>query len=336
MSVKRLLAKIATGGRGPSSLKGLLDGGYLTVAKQPKDNQLVFSAKADTRLYLFPIDHDYPGRSAAMHNAVFQQFGMNRRAAFVIGAPKDVGAIMHALREDPIYAGGGAGSGFKDTVIPFLDRLDPVAEAVGAANVIAREGRDLVGYNTDGLGFVVGLLSEYPRAIIGRKVVILGAGGTAAPIAYEIAKKTPRELVILNRTVSRAERIADMIRSMTDARAGGEDLIGAELESADLVINTSNKGAQPNEAFSAFAPMTGDADADLAVSRANLERLPKAAIVADILLEEDTLTLKLARERGHPIHSGRLMNLHQAVPAFKLMTGLTDDALQSLMANAPG
>ena len=73
-----------------------------------------------------------------------------------------------------------------------------------------------------------------------------------------------------------------------------------------------------------------------AKSLANLKRLPKKAIVADILLEDMPLTLKLARQAGHRTHSGRHMNLFQAVPAFKILTGLdkSDRKLLKLMRKA--
>jgi shikimate dehydrogenase len=216
--------------------------------------------------------------------------------------------------------GGGAGSGFKDKVAPHLDGLDQSAEAIGSVNVIAREDGKLIGYNTDGIGFVNGLLEEYPNCIQGQKVVILGAGGTALPIAYEMAQQSAAEIVICNRTVAKAENIAQLILPFVSARAVGEDQIGAELASAGVVVNTSNKGAQPNEAYSAFAGMTGDPENDMTQSKANLAQLPADAIVADILLEADTTTLRMAREHGNRVHSGQHMNLHQAVPAFKIMT----------------
>ena len=109
-------------------------------------------------------------------------------------------------------------------------------------------------------------------------------------------------------------------------------MIGAELEGAGVVVNTSNKGAQPNERFSAFAPMTGDAEADMAVSLANLERLPRDAIVADILLEDMPLTLKLAAGRGNPTHSGRHMqgcghDVVARLPHVDLVIGIDADPL---------
>jgi shikimate dehydrogenase len=273
-----------------------------------------------------------------MHNAVFAKYRLPYRSCFMIGDPARVGEIMAGLRECAIYSGGGAGSGFKDKIAPSLDGLAPSAQAIGSVNVIARNASGLVGHNTDGIGFVAGLLNEYPGCIAGKKVVILGAGGTALPIAYELAKQGPGEVVIVNRTVAKGQVIADLIAPMARARAVGEDVLGDELATAGLVVNTSNKGAQPNEKFSAFAAMTGDVAWDLAQSKANLARLPKRAIVADILLEDLPLTLKLAREARHRTHSGRHMNLFQAAPAFKILTGLDkpDGVLLKIMRKAVG
>ena len=321
---------------GPVGIGGLLRAGLISVAAQPRDNAIDPEDRKLRRVYVFLIDHDYPGGSAAMHNAVFARYRLPFRSCFMIGDPAKAGEIFAGLRSDPRYFGGGAGSGFKDKIGPHLDRLDRSAETIGSVNVIGRDGRAFIGHNTDGIGFVRGLLDEYPNSIAGKKVVILGAGGTALPISYELSKCKPKEVVISNRTVSKAEQIAKLISPFASARATGEDTIGDELAGAGLVVNTSNKGAQPNERFSAFAPMTGDVAADMAISLQNLARLPKEAIVADILLEDQPLTLKLAVEHGNRTHSGRHMNLFQAVPAFKILTGVNkpDKQLLALMRGA--
>lgn len=329
----------SSGSRPPlSGIRELIDRGLLQVASQPKNNALDLSDRQLKRLYVFLIDHDYPGGSAAMHNAVFAAYELPFRSCFMIGDPGRVGEIFALLRADPAYSGGGAGSGFKDKIAPSLDKLAPSAKTIGSVNVIARESGAFVGHNTDGIGFVAGLLAEYPGSVVGQKIVILGAGGTALPIAYELAKCGPAEIVISNRTVAKAEHIARLIAPLVPSRAVGEDTIGDELATAGLVVNTSNKGAQPNEKFSAFAPMTGNVEADMAVSLANAARLPQSAIVADILLEAMPLTLKLAADRGIRTHSGRHMNLFQAVPAFKIITGQDkpDDEVLALMRAAIG
>jgi len=318
------------------SIQDLFAEGLLQVAEQPKNNKLDLSTIGDLKVLFFPIDHDYPGGSAAMHNAVFERYDLPYRSCFVVADPANVEAIFTVLKADSNYMGGGAGSGFKDKVGPHLDGLDQSAEAIGSVNVIAREDGKLIGYNTDGVGFVNGLLGEYADCIRGKKIVILGAGGTALPIAYEMAQNSPAEIVICNRTVSKAEKIAELISPFCKARGVGEDCINEELATAGVVVNTSNKGAQPNEAYSAFAAMTGDPAADMENSKANLARLPSDAIVADILLEPETTTLRMAQGNGNRTHSGQHMNLHQAVPAFKMITKLDkpNDELAETMSGA--
>lgn len=323
--------------RGPlSAIQDMIDSGLVSVAAQPRNNALDLRDRKLKRLYVFLIDHDYPGGSAAMHNAVFARYGLPYRSCFMIGDPARVGEIFAGLKSCGVFHGGGAGSGFKDKIAPSLDDLAPSAAVIGSVNVIAREGQRFVGHNTDGVGFVAGLLNEYKNCVSGKKVVILGAGGTALPISYELAKQHPSEVVVVNRTIAKGQTIADLIAPLTSARAVGEDVIGDELADAGLVVNTSNKGAQPNEKFSAFAAMTGDVALDLAQSKSNLARLPRSAIVADILLEDLPLTLKLARDAGHRTHSGRHMNLFQAAPAFRILTGLkkSDKTLLKIMRQA--
>jgi shikimate dehydrogenase len=321
-----------------TAVRTLVDSGLVKIAAQPKNNALNLNDRRLKRLYVFLIDHDYPGGSAAMHNAVFANYRLPYRSCFMVGDPKNIAEIFAGLKHCSIYSGGGAGSGFKDKIPPLLDDLDASAKTIGSVNVIARNGARCTGYNTDGVGFVAGLEAEHRNAIAGKKVVILGAGGTALPISYEIARCKPSEVVIVNRTISKGEAIAQLIKPFAPARAVGEDVLGDELVGAGLVVNTSNKGAQPNEKFSAFAAMTGDVAKDMEASKANLKRLSKGAIVADILLEDQTLTLKMAKDAGFRTHSGRHMNLYQAVPAFKILTGLDkpDRALLRLMRKALG
>ena len=170
----------------PGSLAPIADmvaSGLVAIAAQPRNNALNLSDARLKRLYVFLIDHDYPGGSAAMHNAVFARFRLPYRSCFLVGDPARVGDIMAGLRQCGVYFGGGAGSGFKDKIGPFLDDLAPSARTIGSVNVIARDQGRFVGHNTDGIGFVAGLLSEYPKAIAGQKVVILGAGVAALAVS---------------------------------------------------------------------------------------------------------------------------------------------------------
>ena len=319
------------------TIQSLFENGTITLAQKPKNNELDISQLANYKLLIIPIDHDYSGGSAAMHNAVFEQFLPNYRTAFVVANPENAQDIFETFRNDPLYVGGGVGSGFKDKAIDYLDELDDSAKITGSVNVVKKRDNKLIGYNTDGVGFLKGLTTEYADAVKDKNIVLLGAGGTALPIAYELARANPKKITILNRTLAKAEHIAKLISPYTSAYAFGEEEIGAQLASADLVINTSNKGADSFKAYSAFGPITKDYNHDLLVAKENLSHLPKQAIVADILLEDESTTLRMAREAGYKIHNGKSMNLYQAVPALKIMAPLdniSESTLEKIMRKA--
>jgi len=319
------------------SIINLFENKTISLAKQPRDNYYDISkiknGSCSKQLLIIPIDHDYPGGSAVMHNKVFDEYDLPFRTFFVVADPVDTEQIFDGFRNDPLYIGGGVGSGFKNKVIDYLDELDESARVIGSVNVVSKKNGKLVGYNTDGIGFVNGLLAEYPNSINGKNVIILGAGGTALPIAYEISKKQPNQVIIINRTISKAKKISELIEPYVATKFGGEADLESAILDADLVINTTNKGAQPNELYSAFGPMSADVDDDRKKAMENHSKLSQRAIVADILLEDETLTLKLAREHGNRIHNGKSMNLHQAVPALKIITGIdeSDELIEKLM-----
>lgn len=318
-------------------INDLFQNKMMQLAKLPKNNNIDLSKLNNYKLLIIPIDHDYPGGSATMHNAVFEKYLPNYRTMFVVANPSNVKEIFQTFKADPLYVGGGVGSGFKDKVIPYLDSLDESAKIIGSVNVVKKQNNKLIGYNTDGIGFLKGLLNEYPNSIQNKKIVFLGAGGTTLPIAYEISKNNPKEIVIINRTIEKAQKISDLISKYSSSRYVGEDEIANELKNADLVINTSNKGAHPFENYSAFAPITTDYHFDEKIAKQNLSNLPKTAIVADILLEKETKTLQFAREFGYQTHDGKSMNLYQAVPALKIMAPINyipDETLEKIMRNA--
>jgi len=307
------------------TIEDLFNRGIIKLAKLPKDNELDINNLDNLKLLLIPIDHDYPGGSACMHNAVFRESNLNYRTAFIVADPIHTEVIINTFREDSRYIGGGVGSGFKDKAIDYLDELDESAKIIGSINVIRKENNKLIGYNTDGIGYVKGLLKEHPYAIADKNIVMLGAGGTGLAIAYEITKHNPKKITIINRTIEKAKHIAESIKKYSNSAYDGEKNIVNYLDDADLVINVSNKGAGKLIDYCAFAPITSSIEEHNNLAVTNLSRLARNAIVSDIILEEKSNTLKLAEQHGYTIHDGKSMNLYQAVPALKLMTGLSFD-----------
>jgi len=305
----------------------------LTYAREPKDNP----ENLDFPAYTIPlIEHDYPAKTPVMWNAAYREFGINAGNIMLVGDPKQCGHILDVFRKDAKYKGGGAGVGFKDEVIPFLDELDPLAKEIGAVNFIMKtpDGKSK-GFNTDGAGYAQGLEEIFKRKneeLVGKKAVVLGAGGAGNAVAFALAEKGMK-VVILNRTVTKARDLADKInryfkKTETDemVRFGGEELIVAEVKDADAVVNVSTKGSAGElERYSALAPVVLPANEEnirenLKRAEAVLRAVPRNAIISDIVLgKEATPLLKSAQNAGFDILDGIPMVINQGVEAFWLL-----------------
>ncbi len=100
-----------------------------------------------------------------------------------------VDEIIEAFRKDTKYMGGGAGVGFKEKILPYLDKTVP--ENLKAVNIIVKEGDSLVGYNTDAFGLTLSIehkLKEIGKELSGSYVVVFGAGGVAKEFARKIVE----------------------------------------------------------------------------------------------------------------------------------------------------
>mgnify|MGYP000729630682 CR=1 FL=1 len=274
---------------------------------------------------------DYPALTPFLWNEVFKQFDFERRNIRLFGNPENIKVIFQALKLDRRYIGGDVGVGFKDKAWQLVDEIDPLAKMMRAINVVVRlSGSKLKGYNTDGLGYRLSLeekLKEQGKPLAGQKVVILGAGGTGNAIAFALAEAEV-QVVILNRTVSKAEDLAGRINSYFGkglAMAGGRNLIRQEVKGAAAIVSAIDDPGADLDKCCALGeinyPLTKiDLDQNLAAAREILEQLPKDVIISDVMLREsDTATISEAKKIGLPTLDGRSMVLYQAIEAFWLV-----------------
>ena len=297
------------------------------IAQNPENNpRELMSDKLSVTL----IEHDYPGRTPAMWNSAYERSGFPGQSVMLVGDTTNVTEILSAAKSDDRYLGGGAGVGFKDIVVHHLDELDPLAEAIGAVNLIAKtpEG-NLRGYNTDGIGFRIGLekvLAENGDNLRDKQVLILGAGGTGNAIALALAEAGAK-LTILNRTTEKAEALAERANRFvgdTVAKAGSESDIPEAAAKSDVIINVSTKGASGRfQEFAALAPaQEGDSESNLKTSGEVLDTVQPKTIVCDVILgTEDTPTIRLAKERGLTTIDGIPMVVNQGVEAIWIVHG---------------
>jgi shikimate dehydrogenase len=191
-----------------------------------------------------PVEHSL---SPTMHNAAFDVLGLNLVYVAFNVKPNELesavlGAKMLGIR------GLNVTMPHKNAVIKYLDKLDCSATGIGAVNTVLNENGKLVGYNTDGIG-ALAALQENGVYTEEKKVVLLGAGGSAQAIAYEVSQEAD-ELVILNRTVANAQRLAVSLRKNMDSTVRADVLsagvLKRELADADVLVNATSVGMQPN------------------------------------------------------------------------------------------
>lgn len=254
----------------------------------------------------YPVEHSL---SPIMHNAAFQHLGLDYvYVAFTVPHER-LGEAISGIRGLGIR-GVNVTMPHKISVIKYLEGLDENAKLAGSVNTILNMDGQLVGYTTDGLG-AFNALKYAGSDPLGKKIVILGAGGASRSISFTLAKYA-RELVILNRTLRRAEELVGEIRRVIgfeNIRAGPllEKILEGELKDADILINATSVGMRPN-------------DDETPVKK---ELLHGNLTVFDIVYDPlETRLLREAKSVGAKTVDGLSMLVHQGALSFEIWTGV--------------
>lgn len=193
----------------------------------------------------------------------------------------------------------------KEAAAVCADRLSATAELLGAVNCIVNDGGLLVGHNTDGEGFIRALRHGFDFDPRGRRCVVFGAGGSARAIVLALADSGADEIVVVNRTLGRAERAAALAGDRGEVVA--PEGIGPDIADADLVVNATSVGM--GEPSSADVPFDGSL-------------LHEGQLLVDIVYKPlETPLLASARASGATVANGVPMLAHQAAVQFELWTG---------------
>jgi shikimate dehydrogenase len=258
-----------------------------------------------------PVKHS---RSPLIHNHWIGEHGLDGVYERAEVRPDAFPAFVTHLAEAG-FCGANVTVPHKEAAFRIAEIDDPVASALEAANLLWLEDGALRGANTDVAGFLANLDESAPGwdGDLGRAVVV-GAGGAARAVVHGLLGRGAGEVVVLNRSRSRAEEIAARFGPrvrVADAAAGAEALAGAAL-----LVNATSLG------------MAGQPPLDLA-----LDGLPEAAIVNDLVyVPIETGLLAAARRRGHRTVDGLGMLLHQAVPSFERWFGVRPAVTPALRA----
>ncbi|PKR79061.1 shikimate dehydrogenase [Halalkalibacillus sediminis] len=212
------------------------------------------------------------------------------------------GVIEQLKREE--YHGFNVTIPFKESIILYLDELDGHAIRMGAVNTVKNVDGRWIGYNTDGIGYYRSLKNYYPEftnELKNKKVLIIGAGGAAKGILYILQDNGVSQADLTNRTISRAENLADLYNN---SEAKSISQAEADLASYDLVIQTTPLSRSKQSLIS-------------------LTNLSDNTIASDIVYHpKKTPFLEKAEEIGCSLLFGESMLWEQAAESFEIWTGL--------------
>ena len=242
----------------------------------------------------------------------------------------ELAGYLAGRRADPAWRGCNVTMPHKQAVMPLLDRLDPLAERVGAVNTVVREGDgSLAGYNTDVAGFLEPLRTMLAQPHLFRMARVLGTGGAARAIVTALAAQNV-VIVLAGRDPAKARALLDELDPAGEHHAVGLAHFAEATDFAfddragcfDLIVNASPLGmtGQPALAF-------------------DLSHAPPGSVVYDIITHPaDTPLLQAARTAGLRTIDGLSMLIGQAAAAFEKFFGQpprrdqADRALRALLA----
>ncbi len=240
-----------------------------------------------------PISHSL---SPKLHNYWLKQNNIDAIYEKIKLEEDGIKEIIQDIKQHKI-AGCNVTVPFKKKVIPFLDSLSSEAEKTQSVNTIIFEKGNLIGHNTDIVGFDKAI-KALNFNMKNKKILILGAGGVVPSIVFALKEMDVLEIAISNRTKQKAENLKILFKNLKVIDWGN-------LSEFDVVINATSLGLN-NEKITLNFSSTG-----------------KNKLFYDVIYNPaETNFLKKGKELGNKIENGRKMFIYQASEAFKLWHGI--------------
>ena len=248
----------------------------------------------------WPVEHSL---SPAMHNAAFEHIGLD---CCYVTFPVKPGFLKDAVRSVRALnlAGVNVTMPHKENVIPLLDKVDADASFIGAVNTIVNSNGKLIGYNTDGRGFMRSL-SEAQISLNKKNVLILGAGGASRAIGFYLAKKASALFIydIDRKKAGKLIRDLNKMRKNVFPFSFQPSAFSHQLHDIDIIINATPLGLKKGD------PLPVD-----------INLLKPRHVVCD-LIYKNTPLLQRASKKGCKTLNGLGMLLWQGAFAFELWSG---------------
>ena len=205
--------------------------------------------------------------------------------------------IINSIREKEIY-GINVTVPFKKEVIPYLDELSVQAENTQSVNTIFLNKDKIIGHNTDIDGFELAIKNTKFN-LFGKKIFILGAGGVVPSIIFALNKMNVSEIMISNRTKSKAENLKNLFGNIKIVEWG-------ILPNFDMIINATSLGLKNSETINL-----------------DFSKIKKGKLFYDVIYNpEETNFLTEGKKSGGKIENGKKMFIYQAAASFNIWHGI--------------
>jgi shikimate dehydrogenase len=271
-----------------------------------------------TGLLGYPLKNS---RSPRMHNISFSALGLEYAyLAFEIedGHLPEALDAMKALHAQ----GFNVTMPHKQKVLQYLDEVDPAARMIGAVNTVFNDNGRLIGYNTDGKGFVKGL-GEEGFDLNGKRVVLVGAGGAGRAVGVQVALSGISDMTVFDVEADKVEELLETIHeNIKSVSARGEVYSEAAVieavKNADLLIDCTPLGMDK-----VVTNAEGKEENLIDKSTVNApEAFRSDLFVAHIVyIPLETKLIKMAKAAGCKTMNGIPMMIWQGAEAFEIWTG---------------
>ncbi|MBQ3125323.1 MAG: shikimate dehydrogenase [Clostridia bacterium] len=250
-----------------------------------------------------PADHSF---SPVMHNFISGYMGKDYTYSAFTVKSENLGDAISGMRAMG-FRGMNVTAPHKIEVMQYLDEISPEAKLLGSVNTIVNNNGHLIGYNTDSEGFYMSLQNAgIPTE--NKDILVMGCGGVVIPALVRIIKSNPKSITLVNRTKSKAEKLAKNIFDIT----GFGIKTTVENDTFDLIINTTSAGMGKQ-----IDTLPWDSIPELSGTDFITE---KSSAVDMIYNPERTKFLKLAEEKGAKVINGLDMLIYQGILAYELFT----------------
>lgn len=246
--------------------------------------------------------------AARMQNTGYDAAGLNMRYFYTETDESHLGEIINGIRYMPSFAGAAVTKPNKVKVLQYLDRLDPLCAKMGACNTVVKTGDgELVGYNTDGDGFLRSITEEGGIHIRGGVFFCYGAGGAGRAICSVLAYHGAARIYVTDLFEASSRALVDDInQNFAPIAVFVDHGDHSHVRECDVVINASGVGMGSSIGQT---PMPE-------------EYILPSQLYFDACYNPDkTRFLLNAEAKGCRILNGLGMSLYQGVAQIELWTG---------------